>query len=175
MGGVVGEKACRICGQVKPLTAFHRAVDMRDGHRGECRECSREIARARYRADPEKAKASVKRWQQENAERLNAYRRARNATPEVKRRLRDGYYRRTYGISADDFDEMYAEQDGRCAICGTTPEKQAQMHVDHHHETGAIRQLLCSCCNQALGQMKDDPALLRAAADYLDRHAGTGG
>jgi hypothetical protein len=45
------------------------------------------------------------------------------------------------------------------------------MHVDHDHGTGAIRGLLCSSCNQALGQMKERPELLRAAAEYLERHA----
>lgn len=165
------EKQCRICGRVRPLEEFHRARDMRDGHRNECCECFRAIARARYARDPAKAIAAVKRWQQENADRLNAYRRERNADPAVKRRQRDGYYRRTYGISADEVDAMYARQGGRCAICGVTPRSQAQMHVDHHHESGAIRELLCSCCNQALGQMQDDPARLRAAAEYLERHA----
>ena len=92
------EKPCRICGVRQPLEMFHRAAGMRDGHRNECRTCFREIARKRYAADPEKAKAGVKQWQQENAERVNECRRRRNSMPEVKRRLRDGYYRRTYGL-----------------------------------------------------------------------------
>ena len=162
------QKPCRICGRIQPLESFHRAAGMRDGHRNECRDCFREIARARYRADPEKAKAAVKRWQQENSERLNAYRRERNAKPEVKRRLRDGYYRRTYGVSADEVDEMLRRQGGGCAVCGDKPERLASMHLDHDHEAGRLRGLLCLSCNQGIGKFRDDPDLLRAAADYLE-------
>lgn len=168
------EKRCRLCGEVQPVSEFHRAAGMRDGHRNECKTCFRSIARKRYQADPQKAKDAVKRWQQENPERLRAYRAEYRNRPERKRAMRDLYYRRTHGISADEFDEMYEAQAGRCAICGTTPANQAQMHVDHHHASGAIRELLCSSCNQALGQMKEDPRLLRAAADYLERHAADG-
>ena len=85
----------------------------------------------------------------------------------MKRRQRDGYYRRTYGVSADEVDEMLADQNGRCAICGARPERLASMHVDHDHERGHLRGLLCSSCNQGLGQFKDDPALLLRALVYL--------
>ena len=61
---------------------------------------------------------------------------------------------------------MLAAQDGLCAICGTAP----AAHVDHDHETGAVRQLLCFHCNGGLGQFRDDPVVLRAAADYVERH-----
>jgi hypothetical protein len=63
------------------------------------------------------------------------------------------------------------EQQGCCAICGT-PEAQSpkkRLHVDHNHETHAVRGLLCSRCNTGLGQFKDDPNRLRAAIEYLKR------
>ena len=160
-------KTCRICGESQPVDAFHRATDMSDGHRNECRDCYREIARARYARDPAKSIAAVKRWQQENAERLNDYRRTRRQLPEVKRQQRDGYYRRTYGISADEVDEMLDAQNGGCAICGEKPPRLASMHVDHDHAHGHLRGLLCSTCNQGLGQFRDDPAVLLRAIVYL--------
>ena len=61
---------------------------------------------------------------------------------------------------------MLAEQDGLCAICRTA----AAVHVDHDHETGAVRSLLCFNCNGGLGQFRDDPVVLRAAADYVEEH-----
>ena len=61
---------------------------------------------------------------------------------------------------------MLAEQGGLCAICGVAP----AAHVDHDHETGAVRALLCFNCNGGLGQFKDDPAVLRAAAGYVEEH-----
>jgi hypothetical protein len=60
---------------------------------------------------------------------------------------------------------MLAAQHGVCAICQTA---QA-IHVDHDHRTGQIRGLLCLRCNAALGQLADDPLVLRRAARYLER------
>ena len=71
-----------------------------------------------------------------------------------------------YGISAADAGEMLEAQGGLCAICGDRP----AAHVDHDHLTGAVRALLCFTCNSGLGNFRDEPELLRLAADYLDRH-----
>ncbi|MGY1810474.1 endonuclease VII domain-containing protein [Blastococcus sp. SYSU D00669] len=73
---------------------------------------------------------------------------------------------RRYGISAQEADLMLEAQGGLCAICELAP----AAHVDHDHETGAVRQLLCFNCNGGLGQFKDDPAVMRAAAAYVERH-----
>jgi hypothetical protein len=64
---------------------------------------------------------------------------------------------------------MLAAQGGLCAICQVAPAAQ----VDHDHVTGAVRALLCFNCNGGLGQFKDDAAVLRAAADYVERHGGS--
>ncbi|MCA1845042.1 MAG: endonuclease VII domain-containing protein [Actinobacteria bacterium] len=55
----------------------------------------------------------------------------------------------------------------RCAICGRPPRPDISLHVDHEHETGRVRGLLCFPCNNALGLMHEDIALLWRAADYL--------
>jgi hypothetical protein len=143
------------------------AAGMRDGRRNDCKACNLAAKKRRYDADPAAAIARVKRWQQENAERLNAYRRQRNALPERKRAMRDGYYRRTFGMSADDFDALLESQGGGCAICGKRPERQASLHVDHCHDSGRVRGIVCVNCNQGLGQFGDDPELLERAAAYL--------
>ena len=77
---------------------------------------------------------------------------------------------RTYGITSEQFDELLAVQDGRCAICGVTPGERA-MAIDHDHRTGAVRGLLCGPCNSALGLFGDDRARLEAAVEYLTSHA----
>lgn len=73
-----------------------------------------------------------------------------------------------YGITPERYDEMYLEQGGLCAICRARPAK----HVDHDHETEQVRDLLCGQCNQALGLMQENTGFLRAAAEYLENHAG---
>lgn len=64
---------------------------------------------------------------------------------------------------------MLAAQNGGCAICSTTtPDGNARrFHVDHDHETGKIRGLLCHSCNTGIGKLRDDPDLLLSAVAYL--------
>jgi len=90
-------------------------------------------------------------------------------------RARSNDLRRLYGITLEEYDRMYEQQGGRCAICPSTEPGGRWNHfaVDHDHETGAVRELLCNNCNTALGLMQDSPHLLRNAANYLDKHHGT--
>ena len=169
MGSAMDEKPCRICTSVLPLGEFHRAAGARDGHRNECKACFREIARRNYSAKRDERIAATKAWRVANPERLAAYTREYRNRPERKRALRDLYYRRTYGLSADEVDSMLEAQGGGCAICGQRPDRLASLHLDHDHATGAIRGFLCVSCNQGLGQFRDDPRLLASAIEYLQR------
>ncbi|HEY8547767.1 MAG TPA: endonuclease VII domain-containing protein [Acidimicrobiales bacterium] len=100
------------------------------------------------------------------------YRRRLNETPERKRKQRDAYCWRTFGISADELDAMLASQGGGCAICGVAPARAASLHLDH--DTGAVRGILCLSCNQGVGKFRDDPALLERAAAYVRGGGATG-
>jgi hypothetical protein len=73
---------------------------------------------------------------------------------------------RRYGISAEEAAAMFEAQGAVRAICRKGP----AAHVDHDHATGKVRALLCFNCNGGLGQFKDDPELLRAAAEYVRFH-----
>jgi hypothetical protein len=66
------------------------------------------------------------------------------------------------------YEEMFAEQDGRCAICGETSTRR--LDVDHCHTTGHVRGLLCNDCNPGIGRLKDDPDRLERGAKYLRAH-----
>ncbi len=118
-----------------------------------------------YQANREHAIAEVERWQQENKEHLHAYRRGYRARRKAEDR--DAHLRRTFGITQADYEALLARQGGGCGICGRKPGK-ISLHVDHEHETGKIRGLLCVGCNNALGQFHDDPALLALAAGYVE-------
>ena len=73
---------------------------------------------------------------------------------------------RLYGITPEDYDALLTAQGGACAVCGGPPSRSS-FDVDHCHTTGRVRGLLCSHCNKGLGLFADDPARLRAAAEYL--------
>lgn len=130
----------------------------------------------RSRLPEEIAKAKQRMATPEARARSLAYRRMLTANDPERLRLynlRGGLKR--YGVTLDWFESKLAEQNGRCIVCGAMPDPggvkaAARLHVDHDHETGAVRDLLCNRCNQGLGYFRDDPALLRAAADYIERH-----
>jgi hypothetical protein len=81
---------------------------------------------------------------------------------------RDADLRRKYGITAADYDRMLAAQGGVCAICGRPP-KTRRLNVDHDHNTGRIRGILCWRCNKGLQFFSDDAKHLRRAAAYVKR------
>lgn len=97
--------------------------------------------------------------------------------PHNKARARDQALRRTFGITAEDYDRMHAAQGGLCAIC-EQPERvmrggqRLTLAVDHCHSTGAVRGLLCTTCNTLIGKAGDSPEILRNAIAYINKHAG---
>jgi len=82
---------------------------------------------------------------------------------------------RRYGTTPEEWDRVLVAQGNCCAICRTnTPTgagaKYGHWHTDHDHATGKLRGLLCSSCNLLLGHAEDNPARLRAAANYLEKY-----
>lgn len=77
------------------------------------------------------------------------------------------HFQRLYGITEVDYQAISARQGGLCAICGR-PDSERRLCVDHDHETGRVRGLLCKHCNMAIGQMGDSSESLRRAAEYLE-------
>lgn len=71
-----------------------------------------------------------------------------------------------YNLTWEEYEEMFEEQNGVCAICKGTEEGR-MLAVDHNHTTGEVRGLLCGSCNRALGLFKDDPKLLEIAKEYV--------
>lgn len=78
-----------------------------------------------------------------------------------------------YDLTLADYNVIFEQQGGICAICGQPELATAgfgvpkSLAVDHNHETGQVRGLLCSACNIGLGCMKDDPNILAKAIAYL--------
>lgn len=114
-----------------------------------------------YQRDPAKAITRMRDWQKSNPERVAAHK--AKETPEQRR---DYYLRYKYGITLADQQAMLARQGGGCCICGRrlTPDTLA---VDHDHDTGEVRGLLCKLCNSGLGAFEADPMQLLVAFAYL--------
>jgi Recombination endonuclease VII len=80
--------------------------------------------------------------------------------------------KKTYGITVAEFDKILAAQGGRCAVCRTDdPGGRGHFHVDHCHQTGAVRGVLCHRCNTGIGLLGDNLGSLLAAVEYLSEAA----
>lgn len=88
---------------------------------------------------------------------------ARNGKPWHNRSIR-----RKFGLTAGQYDAMLTEQAGVCALCGRANPDGRRLAVDHNHETGEVRGLLCGWCNRGIGLFRDNADLLRKAATYID-------
>ena len=123
------------------------------------------------RTPEERAKrtAYMREWREKNRERHNelcnqSYHRRKDAPG--RKEARDRYHLKyKYGLTPEDYDAKLIEQNGVCAICGKPPNKR-RLHIDHCHETGRIRGLLCTGCNTRLGWYE---AFTAEVANYLIR------
>ena len=151
-GLVTQTKFCYRCDSAKPLSEFAKDRSTKTGLSAYCRDCrgkmKTEQDNRKRRIDPE--------WREM-----------------MKEKDRNRYYKRTYGISLAEYDELLEHQKGVCAICGKENNTNygrahnGRLCVDHCHESGEIRGLLCGSCNAALGHFKDNKDLLKKAMKYL--------
>lgn len=163
-------KTCKKCGVTKPLTEFYRMAGMRDGHRNECKACNLAAQAAKRHADPRPNRERALRWNRDNPERVAAKAAAYRVSGKKRISDRRSHLKRRFGLTLDQYDEMLQSQGGGCALCNRLPRPGKALHVDHDHETGRVRGLLCFTCNNALGDFEDDPARLGAAISYLARY-----
>lgn len=190
-------KRCRDCGKVKPATEFWRRKQSPDGLALYCRECFGLRNAASYRgglavagkkARPYRRYSAVPAGTQycancgqtkplsefgrnsaKKSGRANYCKPCHNKVMAENKQKNHGstrsyHLKRRYGLTADDVAEIQRRQLGNCLICM----KSANLHVDHDHASGDFRGLLCFNCNNGLGQFRDDPTVLRRAANYLD-------
>jgi hypothetical protein len=96
------------------------------------------------------------------------YERNQLRTPEQRRRWT---LKTKYDLTPEEYEAKLADQEGRCAMCQTTPEANGRpLAVDHDHDTDQVRGLLCVTCNIMLGSALDQPDRLRAGIRYLARY-----
>lgn len=148
----------------------------------------RERNRVNYRKDPAAQRARADRWKAENPERYAEIQRRNRVDRREEMRIASAEWYRdnrekalqqtrvrklaSYGLTPETYQGLSESQGHVCAICGSPYGLESQKHplyVDHCHETGAVRGLLCSHCNAGLGHFRDRPELLMEAARYLTR------
>lgn len=139
-------KTCTKCKETKPLSKFYAEKKAKDGKTSQCGTCLAEKARRRYTRNPKAGWVST-----------------------IKKK---------YGITEEDYYALLEAQENKCANggCRATecgPRKQ-RWCIDHNHETGEVRGLLCSDCNAAAGILKDNPAVLIGLANYLKENGHYG-
>jgi hypothetical protein len=163
-GGI--EKPCSSCEEVKPLDGFGPDRRTRTGRAAKCRACAREVARQFFSRFPEKERRRRERqseygrlWYERNRDRMVA-------------RFREASLRR-YGLTTDGYRKLLAAQKGSCAICRASGPGRGNRRflVDHDHQTGVVRGLLCHLCNVAIGHFRDDVTIVERAVAYLRRSA----
>jgi hypothetical protein len=135
---------CSKCLQYKPPTEFAKNKNRKNGLQSRCNSCRHDY----------------------------------NTSDEVRRHNRDKMLRRKFGITLKQFEAMLEAQDGKCAICKQTElslsnqRLEKTLAVDHDHQTGKNRKLLCQRCNIGIGHL-DTIELLQAAIEYLQEHNET--
>jgi len=137
-----GIKRCSKCLLEKPVGDFYFAA--RKVPLPSCKTC---------------CKAAVRQYEKRNPEK-KAY--------AVTRKYYHKYY---YGLDHGAYEVMLAKQNFVCAICKSTKSRRGKDEhfcIDHCHSTGKVRGLLCHHCNMAIGFFRDDPEILRVAAEYLE-------
>jgi len=137
-------KKCPKCETFKEESEFY--IEKKGKNKGEptswCKECSKNQSKSYYQNNKEKAKESQKTWVGKNKDKV-AFIKAKS----------------NYGISKEEYDSLNKV----CVICGSID----NLGIDHSHQSGRIRGMLCANCNKGLGFFKDDPTLLLRASDYI--------
>lgn len=135
------------------------------------------LSRGRYAKHGEKIRASKRAWAEATLERrrpaMKVYSKKHYQKNRTKRLEQTWAARlkRDFGMTVADYQEMLGQQGGGCAICTKKPTGY-RLHVDHDHETGDVRGLLCRECNGGIGMFKDSGDLLGRALAYLESAKG---
>jgi hypothetical protein len=143
---------CPCCNEWKTLEDFYKWPSGTYGISWNCKECTKAKARANHKAKREKG---AEHWESH------------------RKTYRNGYYKRTYGITLKEFEDILESQNSSCAICNEGLDinlDSRKAHMDHNHTTGALRGILCARCNQGIGSFCEDKTKLKSAIEYLEKY-----
>lgn len=150
-------KTCTKCLEEKNFSEFNKSTDTR--LRSQCKTCQR---------------AQWKDWRERNKDKREAW----NVKAREERYFFAKHLKAKFGLTLSDYDSLIAKQDNLCAICLKPETRKGKkksdgflpLAVDHCHETGKIRALLCGACNTSLGLLREDVTILESMISYLKEH-----
>jgi hypothetical protein len=156
-------KQCTNCKATKPLAEFSNDKHRKDGLNLWCKSCQKAAASVYYVKN--KVKQRRREYYQENFEEIS------KKQKEIRTRTRGWQF----GLEPGAYEKLFTEQKGLCKICRKPETKKNQwgnvsLSVDHDHDTGKVRGLLCNRCNLGLGYFQDDTEALTSAVSYLRDH-----
>lgn len=167
-------KVCMDCKSKLPLSFFHKRTDAKDGLAPRCKQCAIAKVQQWQRDNKDKVNAKNRTWKAAHPERVRAtakrYRRTLSAVQREHKNRRDAL-RANYGMTIAEYDALLFSQNEVCAICKKPSPNFRRLSVDHNHETGAIRGLLCALCNVAIAAVERDPNWAKRAEFYLWAHS----
>ncbi len=150
-------KVCSKCKIEKPYSEYFKDNKRKIGIRCRCKTCSQ---------------AQTMEWRGRNKSEYNnyaAYWRSKNPGRQHATDIK-----RHYGLSLEEYNRMLSDQACGCKICGKQHDpsiKRGRLYVDHCHESGKVRALLCGACNSAIGHFDDKIELLHKAIEYLNSYS----
>lgn len=181
-------KVCNKCGESKPHEQFSKSAGSKDGLQYSCKDCNKEYriknsgviasyAKDYYRENKDVITAYKKEYQEKNREAISA------REKEHYKNNKGAYLKTQYNITIEQYNQMFEDQGGVCAICKGINDNGRALSVDHDHKCcpggkscgSCIRQLLCLYCNTFIGYAKDDVRRLLAGVAYLEKHAANNG
>lgn len=148
-----GMKTCTVCGDELPLERFAKSGP---SLRAYCKRCGNERTRQYAQANKSRRNERLREWRRVNPEAARQ--------KDLRARLM-----RKYGLTPREVEEMRLAQDGRCLLCDSA---ERELVVDHAHDSGLVRGLLCRSCNTIVGQVEIAPMLVGRLVEYL-RHGAT--
>jgi hypothetical protein len=144
-------KTCSKCGKIKPLELFHKDNKAKSSVDTCCKVCHSQKTKIYQKLNPRKLTQKNARWKRDNID-----------------HVRDVYYKKKYGISLYQYNELHKLQNGCCALCKQLEKlPKSRLGVDHCHDSGRIRGLLCDLCNTALGRLGDSPESIERVLKYV--------
>jgi hypothetical protein len=157
------------CGRELPRTPefFSPHAQMSDGLQPRCRECCRAQQKLYNLAHPEKKKERDKKYAEDHPDSHRVASLRYSQSEKGKKNQVKNWLENKYGLTEEQYQELWNRQNGLCAICRKPEETTERLHLDHDHETKRVRGLLCGKCNRGLGMFDDAEVLLQKAIEYL--------